>query len=133
VAVRPQTNNIAAGTVVPVRSISVIDSSERFPGYVLGIVESDVKGADGRLAIPADSRVALIVRQSNKKNAISTLQLGLYSINIGGRQYVTSNGAVDSSTLLLTEDAGRGPGHSSVHIQYGQHLAFKLDTPLQLH
>ena len=99
----------------------------------MGVVESDVEGADGRLAIPAESRVALIVRQSGKQNSISTLQLGLYSINIGGRQYVTSNGAVDCSTILLTEDAGRGPGHSSVHIQYGEHLAFKLDMPVQLH
>jgi hypothetical protein len=130
--VRPQSSSLAAGAVVPIRSISVIDSSVRFPGYVMGIVDSNVNGADGKLAIPAGSHVAIIVRQANKNNSISTLQLGLYSINIGGHQYVVSNGAKDAATLLLTEDAGRGAGHSSVHIQYGEHLEFKLDTPVQL-
>jgi hypothetical protein len=99
----------------------------------MGIVESDVNGADGRLAIPAGSRVAVIVRESNKKNSISTLRLGLYGINIGGRQYVMSDGAKDSATLLLTEDAGKGAGHSSVHVEYGASLTFKLDAPVQLH
>jgi hypothetical protein len=130
--VRPQSTSLAAGTAVPVQSISVIDSSVRVPGYVMGVVDSDVNGADGRLAIPAGSHVAIIVRQSNKNNSISTLQLGLYSININGHQYVMSNGAKDAATLVLTEDAGRGAGHSSVHVQYGEHLEFKLDTPVQL-
>jgi len=103
-----------------------------FPGYVMGIVESDVSGADGRLAIPAGSHAAIIVRQSSRFGAISTLHLGLYTINVTGHQYSLSNGAKDAAALLLTEDAGKGPGHSSVHIQYGDHLAFKLETPVQL-
>jgi hypothetical protein len=131
--VRPQSSSLAAGTMVNVRSISVIDSSVSFRGYVMGIVESDVNGTDGRVAIPAGSHVAVIVRESSRKNSISTLQLGLYSINIGGHQYVMSDGVKDSATLLLTEDAGRGPGHTSVHVEYGASLAFKLAEPVQLH
>ncbi len=118
---------------MPIRSISVIDSSVMFPGYVMGVVDSDVNGVDGRLAIPAGSHAAIIVRQSSRIGAISTLQLGLYSVNVAGHQYPLSNGIKDSSTLVLTEDAGKGSGHSSVHIEYDERLSFKLETPVQLH
>jgi hypothetical protein len=130
---QPESHSIAPGTIVPVRSISVIDSSVLFRGYVMGIVEENVNGSDGRVAIPAGSPVAVIVRRSSRTGSISALQLGLYTVNIGGHQYSMSNGIKDSSTLLLTEDAGQGPGHSSVHVLYGDHLSFKLDVPVQLH
>lgn len=129
---KQESHSLAAGTVVPVRNLSVIDSSVMFPGYMMGVVESNVNGSDGRIAIPAGSHVAIIVRESSKMASVSILQMGLYSINIGGHQYVLSNGVRDSSTLVLKEDAGKGPGHSSVHLTYGEHLAFKLDAPVEL-
>lgn len=115
-----------------VRSLSVIDSSVNFPGFLTGAIDADVMGADGQLAIPAGSSVAIAVRQGGRTGALSTLQLGLYSINIGGNQYSLSNGVKDAATLSLTEDAGKGPGHSSVHVEYGEQLAFKLEAPVQL-
>jgi hypothetical protein len=44
-----------------------------------------------------------------------------------------SNGLKDASTLVLTEDAGKGPSHSAVHLQYGEHVSFKLDAAVKLH
>jgi hypothetical protein len=130
---QPQSHSLAAGTVLPIRFESVIDSSVAFGGFLMGTVESDVNGADGQLAIPAGSSVAIMVRESKRTGSVSTLQLGLYSMNVAGHQYLLTNGAKDAATVVLTEDAGHGAGHSSVHIQYGDHLTFKLDVPVQLH
>lgn len=130
---KPESHTLAAGTVLQVRSLSAIDSAVNFPGFLTGAVEEDVMGADGKLAIPSGSNVAIAVRKFGRTGAISTLQLGLYSINIAGTQYSLSDGVKDASTLSLTEDAGRGPGHSSVHLEYGQHMTFKLDAPVNLH
>ena len=128
----PPSHSLAAGTVVPVRLASVVDSSMTFNGFIMGQVDADVKGADGQLAIPAGSQIAMLVRESNKSGPISTLRIGLYTINIAGHQHALSNGVRDAATVVLTEDAGRGPSHSSVHLQYGSHLDFKLDAPVQL-
>ena len=129
---KPESRSLAAGTVLLVRSLSVVDSSVNFPGFLPGAVDADVMGADGLLAIPSGSSVAIAVRQTGRTGAISTLRLGLYSINIGGNQYPLSNGVKDAATLSLAEDAGKGPGHSSVHIEYGEQLEFKLEAPVQL-
>jgi hypothetical protein len=131
--VQPQSHSLAAGTVLPVRFDSVIDSAVAFVGFLMGTVESDVNGSDGQLAIPSGSSVAMVVRESKKTGSVSTLQLGLYSMNVAGHQYLLTDGAKDAATVVLTEDAGHGAGHSSVHIQYGDHVTFKLDVPVQLH
>jgi hypothetical protein len=130
---QPESRSLAVGTVVPIRFESVVDSAVAFGGYAMGTVESDVNGADGQLAIPAGSSVAMVIRESKKTGGVSTLQLGLYSTNIAGHQYALTNGAKDAATVVLTEDAGHGSGHTSVHIQYGDHITFKLDVPVQLH
>jgi len=99
----------------------------------MGSIETDVKGADGGIAVPAGSEVAIIVRDATKEGPISTLRLGLYSVNVAGVQTPLSNGLKDASTLVLTEDAGKGPSHSAVHLQYGEHVSFKLDAAVKLH
>jgi hypothetical protein len=129
---QPESHSLAAGTVLPVRLISVIDSSAPFAGFAVAVITDNVNGTDGHVAIPAKSQLAIAVRDARRTGPISTLRLGAYSINIAGRQYQLSNGATDAATLVFTEDAGKGDGHSSVHLQYGTELAFKLDKPLQL-
>jgi hypothetical protein len=99
---------------------------------VQGEVSGDVKGAGGRIAIPAGSAATIVIRQMGKTGPRSTVELGLYSVNILGRQYALSNGRTAAATVRFSEDAGKGPTHSSVHLQYGYGLDFRLDSTVQL-
>jgi hypothetical protein len=125
-------HSVPAGTVVPVELKSVIDTANGFQGYIGGVVPTDVRSPDGRVAIPAGSRATILVRKIGRTGAISVLDLGLYSMNILGKEFTFSNGVEDASTLSFTEDAGKGPGHSAVHLQYGYELDFKLNKAVQL-
>jgi hypothetical protein len=123
---------VAAGTTIPVTLMTSVDSSSPNIGIVVGIVEADVKGADGRVALPAGSSVALAVRGYGKKGRISELTLGIYAINVLGRELSFTNGQSDAATLIFTEDAGLGVGHTSVHLYRDQSISFKLDRAVQL-
>jgi hypothetical protein len=102
-------------------------------GFLPGQVTSDVKAADGSVAIPANSPAVIIVRESKKSGAISRMVLGLYSVKIGEGEHALSDGAKEPATLTLTEDAGKGNTHSAVHLQFGANLDFELEAPVQLH
>ncbi len=125
-------NSLAAGTRVPVELSALVDSSFTGRDLVGARVTEDVKGPDGRTAIPAGSSVTLIIREANRKGPISVVVLGLYSVFIAGRQFSLSTGQTDAATLSFSDDAGKGPGHSAVHLNYGYPLTFKLDTAVQL-
>lgn len=53
---------IDRGTVIPVRTTNTIDSDRADDQVYFGRVADDVRGEDGRLAIPAGSHVELMVR-----------------------------------------------------------------------
>ena len=123
---------LGKGTNIPVKLLSVADSSVTQEGFLPGQVTSDVKGADGTLAIPANSPAVIIVRESKKTGAISRMVLGLYSVRIGESEHALSDGAKEPATVTVTEDAGKGTSHSAVHLQFGAPLDFQLQTPVQL-
>ena len=110
----------------------MIDSSQTLQGFVSGVVPSEVKGSDGRVAIPAGSRVTMLIRRIGRIGPTSVVDLGLYSINILGKEFSFSNGIDDAAVVKLTDDAGLGPGHNAVHLQYGNLLQFRLDRSVQL-
>ena len=124
--------SLAKGTEIEVKLLSVADSSVTTPGFLPGIVTSDVKGTDGTVAIPANSPVVVLVRESGKSGAISRMVFGLYSVRIGDREHALSDGAKESAVLTFTDDAGKGPTHSAVHLQFGARLDFQLGTAVQL-
>jgi hypothetical protein len=126
----PESHNLSSGTVVPVRLLSVVDSAEPNMGFAMGTIDADVKGADGRLAIPADAHVAMLIRDAGKNAGISRLRLALYSIDLPGGNCVLTDGLKDFAQLYFTDDAGKGPTHISVHLQYDSRLDFKLETPV---
>jgi len=128
----PLSHGIAAGTVIEVRLRSFIDSSFTRPGFVGGTVETDVKGSDGGLAIPAGSAVTIYLRLLSQKGPISRVEMGLYAIHIGTHEFSLTSGSTDAASLVFTDDAGKGASHSSVHVPYGTILQFKLDRAVQL-
>ncbi|HVW87774.1 MAG TPA: hypothetical protein VHB50_23980 [Bryobacteraceae bacterium] len=128
-----ESHSLGAGTVISVETGNVIDSMNASSGqFVPGLVETDVHGVDGKLAIPAQSSVVMIIRNSGRTGSISELVLGLYAVNIQGTQYTLSNGQKDPATLSFSENAALGPAHASVHLQRQARLDFRLESPVQL-
>lgn len=123
---------LAKGTSVPVKLLSVADSSVTQEGFLPGLVTSDVKAADGATAIPANSPAVIVVRESRRTGALSRMVFGLYSVRIGDSEHALSDGAKEPAVITFTEDAGKGTAHSAVHLQYGARLDFQLQTSVQL-
>jgi hypothetical protein len=129
---KPVHRRMKTGTAFPVKLQSVIDSASGRLGYVAGQTEDDVLAADGAVAIPAGSAVTIRILEAGKRGPISVVRLGLYSVNVRGTQYTISDGNVDAATLVFADDAGRGATHTSVHLQYGARLEFRLQTAVDL-
>jgi hypothetical protein len=124
-------HTIAAGTFIPVELRDTLDSSYPRPQFMQGVVAFDVKGPDGRTALPAGSAVTIFVREMGRTGSISKVVIDLDGVYLHGSQY-SLTGSNDPATLTFTEDAGGGPAHSSVHLEYGRQLDFKLGTAVQL-
>ncbi|MDE3199188.1 MAG: hypothetical protein KGN84_22755 [Acidobacteriota bacterium] len=108
------------------------DTSVTTTGFLPAIVTADVRSSDGAVAIPANSPAVVVVRESGKKGAISRMSIGLYSVRIADTEHDFSNGEKEPAFVSFTEDAGNGPAHSAVHLQFGTLLEFKLETPVEL-
>jgi hypothetical protein len=77
------------GTVIPVRTMEAIDVERSDNRIYTGIVDRDVRGEDGRLAIPRDSKVELIVRASADNNLVIDLE----SVVANGQRYAIKTDA----------------------------------------
>ncbi len=117
---------------MPVSLRTVLDSSFPAARFAVGDVISDVKGVDGKIAVPAGSTVTMAVRNTGRTGAISQLMISIYTINILGKQCSFSDGRTEAAHLQFTEDAGKGSAHTSVHLQYGHELDFKLERAVLL-
>jgi DUF3011 family protein len=90
---------IEPGTNITVRTFQRIDSDRRDDRVYTAAVAEDVRGVDGRLAIPRDSRVELLVREAPDHDLV----LDLESVTVGGRRY-----ALETETERF--ESQRGPG-----------------------
>lgn len=100
--------------------------------FVTGVVDSDVKGADGGLAIPAGARALIVPSIQGKLGGKSRLTLGLYMIDINGRQCRFNKEEKGTAFVDFREDAALGPNHRSVHLMVGTILNFKLSEPIRI-
>jgi hypothetical protein len=90
---------LEAGTIVPVRVDQTI-TSERADGRIFtGIVDQDVVGSNGQLAIPRGSNVELIVRAARDGDLI----LDLESVVVYGQRY-----ALDAQVERVESSRGDG-------------------------
>src|SRR3954454_14182401 len=71
------------GTVIPVRTNEAIDVERSDNRVYTGIVDQDVRGDDGRLAIPRGAEVELIVRTTSNNDLIIDLE----SVMARGQRY----------------------------------------------
>src|SRR6185369_1530025 len=89
---------IMPGTTVSVRTNETIDTDRNDYRVYTGIVEQDVRGDDGRLAIPRGSTVELMARTARDNDLI----LDMESVVVNGQRYAirTEANRIESNDLI---------------------------------
>lgn len=127
---------ISPGTMIPVRINESIDVERRDNRIYYGIVDQDVRGDRGRVAIPRGSQVELIVRAAPGNDMI----LDMESVTVNGQRYgvSTTRNRVESqrdNTLVggiigaITGGEVRG---RAVRIPRDTVITFRLQQPLDV-
>lgn len=80
---RDRITRLEPGTVIPVRTNEFIDVERRDNRVYSGIVDQDVRGTNGALAIPRGSAAELIVRVAPDNDLI----LDVESVVVNGQRY----------------------------------------------
>ena len=127
---------LSRGTVIPVRTREAIDVERRDNRVFSGVVDQDVRGNDGRLAIPRGSNVELIVRIQ----ADNDLIIDLESVMVNGQRYAIrtdanrvqsqrDNSLVGGIVGAITGGEARG---RAVRVPRDTVVTFRLDRPLDM-
>ncbi|MEO8595166.1 MAG: hypothetical protein ABI759_17735 [Candidatus Solibacter sp.] len=126
---------LVPGTVISVRPNEAIDVERKDNRVYTAIVDQDVRGSNGKLAIPRGSTVELMVRVA----ADNDLILDLESVNVKGQRYAIKTDAtrVDSvqpgliGAIVGAVNGGEVRGRS-VRIPRNTALTFRVDRPLEM-
>jgi hypothetical protein len=124
------------GTMITVRPSEAIDVERKDYRVYTGVVDRDVRGSNGRLAIPRGSTAELIVRVQRDNDLI----LDLESVTVNGQRYAiktdanrvesgTDNSLVGSIVGAINGGEARG---RAVRIPRNTPLSFRLDRPLDI-
>jgi len=123
------------GTVISVRAVEPIDASRQNSRLYRGIVDLNVFGNWGRLAIPRGSRVDLIVRVVRDGNLI----LDLDSVDVNGERYsvqseihrIDPHPENDLVGSIIGAVGGQVRGQS-VRVPRNFVVTFELQRPLEI-
>jgi hypothetical protein len=124
------------GTVIPVRTKEVIDVERSDNRIYTGVVDRDVRGDDGRLAIPRDSTVELIVRATRDNDLVIDLE----SVVANGQRYAIKTDAKrieakrDDSLvgdIVGAISGGEGRGRV-VRVPRDSLVTFRVERPLEM-
>lgn len=128
-----ESRRLAPGTI-RVRILDAIDSGVRLPSdaFIRGSIEEDVKGSDSQLAIPAGAKALVSPLHFSKDRDVSQIQLSLFSVDLGGRQYHLVGDGLNPAIATVTVDSDRTPENKSAHINEGAILDFVLQKPAEL-
>ena len=88
---------IERGVVIPVRTNDTIDVERKSDQIYTGIVDQDVRGSNGRLAIPRGSRVELIVRVAQDNDLVIDFE----SVTVNGQRYAIKTEATGRSRDVM--------------------------------
>ena len=127
---------IQPGTNVTVRTNEAIDVERKDNRVYTGVVDQDVRGDDGRLAIPRGSTVELIVRAARDNDLV----LDLESVTVNGQRFAirTDPNRVESErdnslvgSIVGAINGGQAQGRA-VRIPGGSLLNFRIQQPLDM-
>jgi hypothetical protein len=133
---RDRITRIESGTMIAVRTNDAIDVERNDYQVYRGSVDQDVRGSDGRLAIPRGSSVELIVRVERDNDLI----LDLESVKVNGSRYAIKTEANrqqsqrDDSlvgSIVGAIQGGEARGRA-VRIPRDSLLTFRLQRPLEM-
>jgi hypothetical protein len=128
---------IEPGTTIVVRTNQPIDSDRGDNRAYTATVDQDVRGGNGRLAIPRGSQVELIVRVARDNDLI----LDLDSVTVNGQRYGVETAAnrVESSgdrrdqglvgAIVGAIQGGQVRGRE-VRVPRGSVVTFRVDRPM---
>lgn|SRR5689334_1595105 len=124
------------GTMIPVRTTEPIDVERRDNQVYYGIVNQDVRGDNGRLAIPRGANVELIVRVERDNDLIIDLE----SVTVGGQRYAVRTDATrvasqrDDSLVggIIGAISGADVRGRAVRIPRDSLMTFRLQRPLDM-
>ena len=124
------------GTVIPVHTNEAIDVDRRDNRVYTGIVDQDVRGSNGRVAIPRGANVELMVRVERDNDLI----LDLESVVVNGQRYAirTDANRVESQRddsliggIIGAINGGEARGRA-VRIPRDSVVTFRLQRPLEM-
>jgi len=124
------------GTLIPVRTNDAIDVERRDNRVYYGVVDQDVRGDNGRIAIPRGSSAELMVRVARDNDLI----LDLESVVVNGQRYAirTDTNRVESQrdnslvgAIVGAINGGEASGRA-VRIPRGSVVSFRLERPLDI-
>jgi len=124
------------GTLIAVRTNEGIDADKGDNRVYTGIVDQDVRGDNGRLAIPRGSRVELMVRVEPDNDLIIDLE----SVNVNGNRYAVRTNVNRQESrrddsivgaIVGAIQGGQARGRS-VHIPRDSVMTFRLQRPLEM-
>ncbi|HLK65329.1 MAG TPA: hypothetical protein VKU19_17945 [Bryobacteraceae bacterium] len=133
---RDRVTRLNPGTVIPVRTNDTIDVERQDNRVYYGIVDQDVRGDNGRLAIPRGSRAELIVRVAPDNDLI----LDLESVIVDGQRYAirTDPNRVESrrdnslvGQIVGAINGGQARGRA-VRVPRDSVVTFRLERPLDM-
>jgi hypothetical protein len=133
---RDRITRLDPGTMIAVRTNDTIDTDRRDNQIYSGTVDQDVRGNDGRLAIPRGSRVELMVRVSHDNDLIIDIE----SVSVNGQRYAVKTEAnrqearPDDSlvgSIVGAIQGGEARGRV-VRIPRDSVLTFRLERPLEM-
>jgi hypothetical protein len=133
---RDRITTLVPGTVIPVRTNEAIDVRKGDYRVYTATVDQDVRGNDGRLAIPRGSNVELIVR-FNRDNDMT---LDLDSVTANGQRYAMKTDAkrVESQhdnglvAGIIGAINGASVSGQAVRVPRDTVISFRLQRPLDM-
>jgi|SRR5579872_1764170 len=133
---RNRMTRLEPGTVIPVRTNEAIDVERRDNRVYRGIVDQDVRGTNGRVAIPRGASVELIVRVERDNDLIIDLE----SVVVNGQRFGirTDTNRVESQRdnslvggIIGAISGGEARGRA-IRIPRDSVVTFRLQRPLEL-
>ena len=133
---RDRMTRIEPGTMIAVRTNETIDVDRKDNRVYTGTVDQDVRGENGRLAIPRGSTVELIVRVAPDNDLI----LDLDSVIVNGQRFAVKadpnrlesrrdNSLVGSIVGAIEGGQVRG---RAVRVPRQSVLTFRIDRPMEM-
>jgi hypothetical protein len=133
---RDRITRLEPGTVIPVRTDEFIDVERRDNRVYSGIVDQDVRGTNGALAIPRGSAAELIVRVAPDNDLI----LDLESVVVNGQRYAirTDANRIESEpdrsivgAIVGAVSGGEIRGRA-VKVPRDTIVTFRLERPMEM-